>query len=322
MRAVIFEKYDVDNGMRFGEMAKPELKGDQVLVRVVAASVNSWDWELLSGRFLARMGSPFRPPHRVLGADVAGVVEAAGPEARRFKPGDAVIGELSGQGWGGFAEFVAASETVFTAKPAALSFEDAATLPQAGGLALQAVRAHEALGPRQTVLVNGGGGGMGGFAIQLAKARHAHVTAVDLGAKFTFMRLMGADFVIDYTRQDIGRRGEHYDLVIDPVARRSYFTHLRLLKPGGTLMMVGGRAGTLLQSGLLGAALHPMTGKKIGPLIWRPRIEDTEQLAAMFAKGALRSIIGRIFPLERTAEAIQLVGAGEIAGKAVIRVSG
>lgn len=320
MRAVLFERYGADEGMRLGELPTPRPETDQVLVRVISASVNSWDWELLSGQFLARMEGPFRPRRKVLGADVAGVVEAVGPDVKRFRPGDAVIGELSGHGWGGFAEYVCKSEYAFTFKPGNISFDDAATLPQAGGLALQALRSHKLTRPGCSALIIGGGGGVGGFAIQLARMSHMVVTAVDSTEKFSFMRRMGADLVFDHKRQDVARRGESYDLVVDPVAYRSYLSHLRMLKPSGTFRAVGGAPKTLLQSGLAGPLFRPLTGKNVGLLIWRPKLDDVDEMASMFAQGSLHSVIDKTYSLDQTVDALKALGAGQITGKAVIRM--
>lgn len=237
MRAVVYDRYGPpEQVLRLEDVDQPPVGEHDVLVRVRAASVNSWDCDNLLGRpLLSRAGWGIsRPRHRVLGADVAGDVVAVGGSVTRFRPGDQVFGDLSGSGWGGFAEFASAREDALERKPPELGYEQAAAMPQAGVMALQAVgrdAGRRAMARR--VLVNGAGGGVGTFAIQLARASGADVTGVDSTAKLDLMRSLGAETVIDYTSEDLGSLPDRFDLIVDVIARRSMSVYRRLLAPGG-----------------------------------------------------------------------------------------
>lgn len=247
MRAVVCSAYGMPEQLRLTEVARPVPKAGEVLIRVKAASLNSWDWDLLRGQpFLVRLGGLLRPPYPILGADVAGVVEAAGEGVTRFAVGDAVFGDLSGANWGGFAEYVAAPEAALAAIPAGVSFEAAAATPQAGLLAWQGLRWKGEVQPGDKVLINGGGGGAGTFAIQLAKRAGAEVTGVDRAEKAELMRSVGADRVIDYAVTDYTAEGERYDLILDMVAARPLAHYRRALSPRSRFVMVGGKTSTIL----------------------------------------------------------------------------
>jgi NADPH:quinone reductase-like Zn-dependent oxidoreductase len=287
-------------------------EGD-VLVRVHASSVNSWDWDEHRG-YLARKNSA--PRHPILGADVAGVVEAVGGGVTRFRPGDRVFGDLCEGGWGGFAEFVAADEKWFAPMPEGISFVDAAAIPQAGMLALQAINKRP---PKagEAVLLNGAGGGVGSFAIQMAKRLGAVVTGVDRGSKLDFMRAVGADHVIDFEREDFAARDARYDLVVDVQARRSAFTHARVLKAGGRYVIVGGPLPKIFATVTLGSAISAVTGKSIGLLLYRPNVGDLEEMARLFVAGVVPKVEA-VYPLEQAADALRHVGEGRVRGKVVV----
>ncbi len=321
MKAATYERYGPPGAIVVGDVPAPVPKEGEVLVRVRAASVNSWDWDLLTGTMLGRTSGLFRPKYRILGADIAGIVEAVGPEVTRFRPGDAVMGDLCEGGWGGFAELTTAAETVLAAKPEGLGFTEAAALPQAGMLALQAIRKAPALGPERRVLINGAGGGVGSFAIQLAKRAGAEVTAVDHGDKLDFMRGLGADRTLDYTRANYAAAGRLQDLVIDMVARRPVAHHARILRPEGRFVVVGGSVPSLIGTAVIGGVISFLGRKKIGLLTYRPNAADLAELAALAASGAIRVAVDTVYPLERTGEALRHVGEGRAKGKVVVEVS-
>jgi len=322
MKAVVRRRYGGPEVLSLTDIPRPAPRGDQVLVRVWAASLNRSDWEGLTGKPLyARIAGVFRPRRPVLGTDVAGVVEEVGPEHTAFKPGDEVFGEIAGQG-GGFAEFVCGKATSLVRKPPGLTFEQAAALPQAAVIALRGIRDKGEARPGTHVLVNGAGGSAGALAVQLAKAAGAEVTGVDLGAKLDFVRSLGADHVIDYTREDFMRGGERYDLILDLVAHRSVFAYRRALRPGGRYFFVGGSAWLMLQLLVLGQLVGRRSGKRLQILIAAVRPADLERAAEMVLTGELTLHIDRTYALEQAPEALRALGAGEIRGKAVVVVAG
>jgi NADPH:quinone reductase-like Zn-dependent oxidoreductase len=319
MKAMVWTAYGrPEEVLRLQEVEKPAPGDGEVLVRVHAASINSWDWDLFTARYsLIRGGRP-NPRYRILGCDVAGVVEAAGRNARRFKPGDEVFGDTSRFKWGGFAEFVCADETAFALKSPKMSFAEAASLPQAAGLVLQALRDKGMIEAGQNVLVNGGGGGVGTFAIQLARYHGARVTAVDRAEKLEAMRSLGADRVMDYAKEDFTRDGQRYDLILDVVATRSIFDYKRALAPNGRCVLLGGELGKLFQALFFGSWM--LGSRKVKLLLYRQNPADIETIREMFEKGILRPVIDRCYPLDRTAEAFRYFAGGTFKGKIVVTV--
>lgn len=261
------------------------------------------------------MGGLFRPKKPGLGTDVAGVVEAVGPLVTDFEPGQAVLGDTMYHGGHTFADFVRIKETApLVPIPDGMSFEVASTLPQAGVIALQGTR--DRIAPGTRVLINGAGGGAGILAIQMAKAAGAEVTGVDNGNKQDFMRSMGADHVIDYTRDDYTRSGA-YDLILDLVCERSMFAIRRALAPGGRYLVVGGRTRALLSAATLGRLLST-GGRRLGVLMVRPTKADLATVSEMVARGDLRLNIDATFPLEQTPDALRHLGEGRTRGKVVV----
>ena len=316
MRAVVRDRYGAPEVMRLEDVAVPTARAGQVLVRVVATSVNLSDWEGLRGwPAYARFGGLFRPSRRILGSDIAGVVEAVGSGVTRFRVGDEVYGDILTK-LGGFAEFAVAPEHAIALKPAELTFAQASTLPQSGAIAVQAVARAK---PRSRMLINGAGGGTGAFALQLAAAAGIHVTGVDNAGKLDFMRTLGADEVIDYRAEDF-TRGASYDLIVDLVARRSVFAYRRALAPGGTYLIVGGTMRALLRVLTVGAAIGALTGRRLGLLAVKQGPEQFEQLAQCCIDGSVRIHIDRVFALEEVPEALSYVGTGRALGKVVVMV--
>jgi NADPH:quinone reductase-like Zn-dependent oxidoreductase len=312
MRAVVYTEYGKPDVLELQEIDTPTIKDDELLVRVHSSSINSWDWDLLRGKpWLARVGGIRTPQHPVLGADIAGVVAAVGTDVTRFQPGDEVFGDLSASGWGGFAEYTAAREKALAHKPASMTFEQAAAIPQAAVLALQGLRDKKQIQPGQKVLINGAGGGTGTFGVQIAKSYGAEVTGVDSSAKLDMMRSVGADHVIDYATEDFTKNGERYDLILDVVANRSIGTYKRSLAHEGVCVVVGGRTSTLLGTVIFG-------GRKVVILVHRPNADDLDALTVMFQAGTIVPIIDRRYALEDTAEALRYFGDGGVQGKVVI----
>ncbi len=318
LRAVVYHEYGSPDVLSVRNVAKPTLQDDSVLVKVHAASVNSWDWDLLTGKPLWSRGSGLRRPRReVLGCDIAGTVEAVGTEVRRFRPGDPVFGDISGHGFGGFAEFVAVPEAPLCHMPLGLGFEQAAAIPQACVLALQGLRDTGGMRSGQRILINGAGGGVGTFGVQLAKLAGAEVTCVDRADKLDVLTSLGADHVIDFRERDFTRTGIRYDLILDVVARRSISAYRRSLTPGGVAVIVGGSMSTILQTVTVGFLL-PRSGGRTRLLLHHPNAEDLDHLGQLCASGDIAPVIDRIYPLADTAEAMRRIGEGRVLGKIVI----
>lgn len=325
MRAAVYESYGGADAVHLRDVARPSLADDQVLIRVKAASINRSDWEALTGSpFYVRLsGSGFRKPSRpFLGSDVAGIVEEIGPAVTEFSAGDAVFGDLLWSKSGAFAEFMVGGESApLVRKPHGLGFEAAASLPQAAGLAYQALTERNPFAAGDHVLVNGGGGGAGTFAIRLAKLMGAEVSAIDTTEKLDAMRQAGADHVIDFTTDDFTRDEHRYRLVIDFAGRRSFLAFRRRLEPGGSYVMVGATMPRLLQLVVLGPLMSRVTDRTTRMLIARPSKDDLRHLAGLVADGRLEPSIDRVFSLEETREALEYFGSNSAKGKVLITVA-
>jgi NADPH:quinone reductase-like Zn-dependent oxidoreductase len=320
MKAVVYTAYGPPDGLHLTEVATPTPTDDDVLIQVQAVSVNRSDWEGLTGKPLyARIGGLLKPGSQILGSDVAGRVVMAGRKHSQFQPGDEVFGEM----WdyhGGFAEYVCTRGRAWALKPPSLTFEQVAAIPQAGVIALQGIREKGQVQPGQTVLINGAGGGAGSFAVQLAKLSGAEVTGVDNTGKLDFMRSLGADHVIDYTREDFTKTGQQYDLILDLVAHRSVFAYRRALKPNGTYFAVGGSVATLFQILLLGPWMRRATGKHIRVLAVQRNQKDLLAITELCEAGKIAPMIDRRYPLREVPEALRYLGEGHAKGKVVITV--
>ena len=320
MKAIVYTQYGPPEALQLEDVAKPTPKDDEVLIEVRAVSVNRSDWEGLRGKPLyARIGGLLKPRHQRLGSDIAGRVEMAGRNFRRFQPGDEVFGDILPR-LGGFAEYVCARESALALKPPSMTFEEVAAIPQAAVIALQGIRDKGQVQPGQKVLINGAGGGAGTFAVQLAKIFGAEVTGVDNTGKLDFMRSLGADHVIDYTREDFTKNGKQYDLILDIVAHRSVFAYKRALRSNGSYFLAGGSVSTMLQILFLGPWIRRTMGKKIRILAVRPNIEDVDFVKELIEAGKVTPVIDKTYPLSEVPEAIGYVGEGHAKGKVVISV--
>jgi NADPH:quinone reductase-like Zn-dependent oxidoreductase len=319
MRALVYDKYGSPDVLRIEEMEAPAPNDHEVLIEVRAASVNSWDWDLLRGQpYLTRLGALRKPRYRILGADIAGRVAVVGAKVRRFRPGDDVFGDISGCGWGGFAQYVCAAEDALTAMPAGLSYEQAAAIPQAAVLALQGLRDKGMLRKGHRLLINGAGGGVGAFAIQYGKWLGAEVTGVDSAEKLDTMRSVGADHVLDYTKQDFTAAGRTYDLILDVVGNRSVASIKRALKPGGAYVMVGGLPSRLLQVLVAAPWVAWLEKKKLAILIHKPNHDDQQVWKTLIEEGEVVPVIDRRYSLDEAAEAFRYFGEGRVKGKVVV----
>jgi NADPH:quinone reductase-like Zn-dependent oxidoreductase len=317
VRAVVYDRYGPPESLRIDDVPTPSPASDQVLVRVVATSINLSDWECLRGTPLyARLGGWRTPARRTLGSDIAGRVEAVGPDVTDFRPGDEVYGDNL-QLKGGFAEYAVAPASALALKPGQLTFAEAAAIPQAAAIAL---RGTADVGPGQRVLINGAGGGSGSFAIPLAKRAGAHVTGVDNAGKLELMRSLGADEVVDYRTEDFTRTGERYDHVLDLVAHRSPFACRRALAPGGRYRCVGGPVRTMLAIVTVGSIVGRLTGRRIGVLVVPQGPDHFTPVTDLCLAGDLAIHIDRTFGLDEVPEAMRHVGEGLAHGKVVVTI--
>lgn len=321
MKAIQYTAYGLPDVLTLNEIAKPVPGDDQVLIKIHAASINSWDWDLLRGKpFLTRLGGLWKPKYSILGADIAGRIEAAGKNIQQFQPGDDVMGDLSGCGWGGFAEYVCVPEKALVPKPSGMTFDEAAAIPQAGVLALQGLRHKGTIQEGQKVLINGAGGGVGTFAVQMAKSSGAEVTGVDSTKKLDMLRTLGADHVIDYTQEDFSKNGQRYDLILDVTATRSVFDYKRALNPKGVYVMIGGVSRRVFQLMFLGPLISMTGSRKMGLLLHKPDNNDMNDINALWEAGKVVPVIDSRYPLAEVAEALRYFGEGNAVGKVVITI--
>jgi len=317
MKAVVYHEYGSPDVLELQEIEKPVVNDDQVLVRAHAASVNWLDWHFLTGTpFLARLMAGLRKPkHEVLGIDVAGRVEAVGASVKQFQPGDEVFGSSS---HGCFAEYVCVSEAEVVTKPANMSFEEVAAVPGAATPALQGLRDHGQIQPGQKVLINGASGGVGTFAVQIAKAFGAKVTGVCSTRNTGLVRSIGADRVVDYTQEDFTQNGECYDLIFDVVAKRSFSDCRRALGPQG--IYVTTEFSPVLA---LGGLWKSMTGnQKMVPLPPKPPNKtDLVFMKELLEAGKVRPVIDRQYTLSEVPEALRYLEKGHAQGKVVITMT-
>jgi NADPH:quinone reductase-like Zn-dependent oxidoreductase len=322
MKAIVYTEYGLPDVLQLKEVERPTPKDNEVLIKVHAVSVNASDWESLRGRPLyARLGGLRKPRKRILGSDIAGQVEAVGTNVKQFQLGDEVFGDILDY-MGGFAEYVCAPENKLALKPASMTFEEAAAIPQAAVIALQGIRDKGQVQSGQRVLINGAGGGAGTFAVQLAKLYGAEVTGVDNTGKLDLMRSLGADHVIDYTQEDFTENGKQYDLILDVVAHRSVFAYKRALRSNGSYFFVGGSVATIFQILLLGPWIRRTTGKKTRLLVVQSNLRDLVFMTELYEAGKVVPVIDRRYPLSEVPEALRYLGEGHAQGKVVITMEG
>ena len=317
MKAIIHEKYGPPDVLQLKEVEKPTPKDNEVLIKIYAASVNAYDWHMLRAKpFLVRFmgGGLLKPKHKIPGADIAGRVEAVGRNVKQFQPGDEVFGMILG----GFAEYVCGPENALALKPANLSFEEAAAVPMAAITALQGLRDRGRIQPGQKVLINGASGGVGTFAVQIAKSFGAEVTAVCSTRNLDIARSIGADSVIDYTREDFTRNGQRYDLIFAANGYHSIFDYKRALSPGGIYVWAGGSMAQMFQTMLLGPWISMTGSKKMGGVMAKRSQKDLVFLKELIEAGKVKPVIDRRYSLRDVPEAIRYIEEGHAQGKIVI----
>lgn len=322
MQAMVYHTYGSPDVLKLEEVQKPVPQANEVLIKVVAASAAAGDWHLLrADPFLMRfMSGLLTPKYKILGAAVAGRVEAVGRNVTQFKPGDEVFGDLSRCGFGAFAEYVVASEDALALKPTNLTFEQAATVPVSAVTALQGLRAGQ-IQPGQKVLINGASGGVGTFAVQIAKAFGAEVTAVCSTSKMALMRSLGADHVIDYTKEDFTRNGQRYDLILAANGYQPISAYQRALSPQGIYVMTGGATAQMFEVMLQGPWRSKKGGQKMANILASPNQKDLLFMKELLEAGKVTPVIDRCFPLPAVADAIRYLEAGHAKGKIVITVA-
>lgn len=320
MNAMVYHTYGSPDVLNLEEVQKPVPQDDQVLVKVIAASAAAGDWHLLRAKpFLIRfMSGLLRPKYNILGAALAGRVEVVGQNVQGFKPGDEVFGDLSACGFGAFAEYVAVPENALALKPANISFEEAASVPVSAVTALQGLRHFGQIQAGQKVLINGASGGVGTFAVQIAKAFGAEVTAVCSTRNANMMRSLGADHVIDYSKEDFTRNGQQYDLILAANGNTSIFDYKRALSPNGRYVMTGGSNAQLFQAMLLGPWFSMTGQQKLGNILARPSQKDLVFLKELLETRKVKPVIDRTYPLSKVPEAIRYLEEGHAKGKVVI----
>ncbi len=311
MKAVVFDKRNSPDVLEFRDVEKPNPQDNEVLVKIHAVSVNAADYRSM------RMG--IIPKRKIFGADIAGRVEVVGKDIKKFKTGDEVFGDIAGCGFGGFAEYVAVPERFLARKPARVSFEDAASVPMAAVTALQALRDEGNIQPRQKVLIYGASGGVGTYAVQLAKTFGVEVTAVCSTKNTELAKSLGADYVIDYTKEDIFESGMLFDLLIAVNGNHPLSRYKRALAPKGTCIIVGGALSQVIPSLLFGAFMS-IGSKKIRVLAAKASTKDLEFIIKLVEEGKVKPVIDRQYPLQDTAKAIQYLNEGHARGKVVISV--
>lgn len=321
MRAIVYHKYGLPEVLKLEDIEKPVPGDNEVLIKVYAAAANYADWALLRGKpFLVRFiaGGFLKPKNTILGADIAGRIEAVGKNVKQFQLGDEVFGNISGCGWGGFAEYVCADENALVIKPANISFENAAAVPLAGVTALQGLRDNGHIQPGQKVLINGASGGVGTFAVQIAKSFNTEVTAVCSTRNLEIARSIGADHIIDYAKEDFTQNGLQYDLILAVNGYHSIFKYKRSLNPGGIYVMIGGSLAQIFQAMLLGPLISITGNKKVGNHLIKSDKNSLVFLKKLLESGKIVPVVDRCYTLSEIAEALRYLGEGHAKGKIVI----
>jgi NADPH:quinone reductase-like Zn-dependent oxidoreductase len=323
MKAIIYTEYGSPNVLQFKEVEKPIPKDGEVLIKVHTAALNAADSHYMRGSpWLFRLAAgPTKPKNPFFGADVAGRVEAVGRNVTQFQPGDAVFGDLSACGRGAFAEYVRATEDAVVLKPANLSFEEAAAVPLAAVTALQGLQSRTPIQPGQKVLINGASGGVGSFAVQIAKSFGAEVTAVCSTRNMDRMRSIGADHVIDYTQEDFTQNRQQYDFILAANGYRPISAYKRALSPSGTYVMTGGATGQMVEVMLLGPLVSMTGNKKMGNVLAKSNPKSLTFIKQLLETGKVKPVIDTCYPLSEVAEGMRYIEEGHAQGKVVITVA-
>ena len=319
MKAIVLTKYGSPENLQIKDVPKPSPKDNEILIKVKAAAVNDYDWSLSTGRpYLYRLlFGLFKPKNAIPGMELAGIVEEVGKNVRAFKPGDEAYGDISQYGFGAMAEYVCVDQLAVVIKPDFISFIEAASISHASMLALQAIRDAGEIKANQKVLINGAGGGVGTFGLQIAKQYNAEVTGVDTGEKLTMMTELGYDQVIDYKKENFTLSGNKYDLIIDAKSSQSPFSYLRSLNTNGKYITVGGQIKRLLQILLLKFFIKKIFSKAF-KIVSLKSNEDLDYIHNLYKEGQIKCIIEGPYTLQEAPDAIALFGAGKHKGKVII----
>ena len=324
MKAIVYTKYGTPDVLHLEEVEKPSPRDEEVLVKVHAASINAGDWHLLTGYpLLMRFAGVgiFTPKNMFLGSDMAGCVEAVGRKVKLLRPGDAVLGDIFGIGSGSFAEYVSVPESVLALKPSNISFEEAAAAPLAAVTALQGLRDRGHIQPGQKVLINGASGGVGTFAVQIAKAFETEVTAVCSTSNLEMARSIGADHVIDYTQEDFTKNGCQYDLILAANGFHPLSAYKRALTPQGIYVFSGGSPAQIFQSLFLGPIMSKNNGRKMTSVNQKANQKDLLVIRDLLEAGKIKPVIDACYPLKETPSAFRYFGKGHTHGKVVITIA-
>lgn len=319
MKAIVYETYGQPDVLHLKDVEQPVPAKDELLIKIKASSINSWDWDLITGepKLYRLLSGLFKPKNKTPGFDVAGIVVAVGKDVTKFGPGDEVVGDMSEALMGAFAEFTCAREKDLVLKPSSLSFEQAASVPQAAILAWQGINFKRTIQSGDKVLINGAGGGVGAFAIQMAKLMGAEVTAVDSGEKLEMMIALGADHVMEYQITDFVKSGKKFDRIVDVVASRPVNDYRGVLNNGGILAVIGGKVPALLKVALAGVF---NTGSKTTGIVVHKPNKDLSLILDLISTGKIKAVIDRSYNLENIQEAFRYYGSGKHKGKIVILV--
>lgn len=323
MKAMVYYRYGNADVFRLEDVEKPSPQPHEVLVKIYSASINSWDWDLVQGKpFITRLAinGLFRPKNKIIGSDFAGKVEAVGEHVHNIQVGDNVFGDISESGFGAFAEYAAVPPHLLTVKPEEMTFPQAAAIPQAGLMALNGIRQFGEINKGQSVLINGAGGGVGCFAVQIAKHLGAEVTGVDSGEKLEMIRSIGADHVIDYRKDDYTQAGIKYDYILDTVAYHHPRDYMEVLKNNGNFVMVGGSLFTVFKIMIQGKGILKRTGKHLILLMHQVQRDDLEILKDYFLRGIITPVIHNTYHLEELPEPLNEIKEGKVKGKAIINI--
>lgn len=323
MKAVAYYQYGSPDELQMVDIPKPTPNADEVLLKVHATALNAYDWRMLRAEpFIVRLvtGGLLKPSRNILGIDVAGRIEAVGSNITQFQPGDEVFGDISATGKGGMTEYIALPEKSLALKSPKMTFEEAAAFPMASVTTLQGLRDGGKLQPGQSVLINGASGGVGTFAVQIAKALGAEVTAVCSTSKMELARELGADFVIDYTQEDFTQNGKQYDVIYAANGYQPLAAYQRALKPSGYYVMVGGNGKQFFEAILLGGWMS-RGGQKMGIFSAKPSQADLEIMRGWFDDGKVKPIIDSVYPLSEAADAVRYLERGHARGKLIIQVA-
>ena len=322
MKAIVLTKYGESDVLQLQEVKKPTPSDDEVLVKVHATSVNDWDWCLMRGTpfYIRLLCGFFKPKIHIPGAEIAGIVEVVGENVTKFQPGDAVYGDISECGFGGFAEYVCVPENALAMKPESMTFVEATAIPHAAMLAVQGLYDEGQIQPGQKLLINGAGGGVGTLGVQIAKSMGVvEITGVDSSSKLDMMRSIGCVQTIDYTQQDFTQNKQCYDLILDTKTNRSIFKYMGVLNPHGTYVTVGGSTLRLFQALFLGPIIRLFSKKRVRLVNLKPN-KDLDYMNELFEAGKVKPLIDGLYKLSEVPQAIQYFGSGKHKGKVVIAI--